>query len=165
MPSRRSVLAGLGVATTGGLGGCSVLAAGDPGYVQLKAIHGIDVVEGVRHDSAVLEVELSSPAGSGPPELAVVDDRWADRFESPRTPTVSESLAHDLGRAFDDVRYIVGVCCPAWADPDEDVGCFNVATTRETLNGAQVHDRVRASSDGDVLTIHAVEGEWEFEPR
>lgn len=163
MPSRRSVLATVSVASVGAFGGCSILSPGNEGYVQLKSIQATATVDGTSHTESIVRVGLSSPPGEEEPELSRLDDRWVDRFETPRTPEVSESLARDFDREFDDVRYVVGVCCPAWADPEEDVGCFNVATTRETFNRAQVHDRVRASSDGTTLTIHSVDGEWNFE--
>ena len=63
------------------------------------------------------------------------------------------------------MRYVVGVTSPGVADEGESVGSYNVSTTRETFDRVQVADRVRASSDGTYLTLHAVDGRWTFEPR
>lgn len=163
MPSRRTVLAAAGTTAAATTAGCSLVSRGSAGYVQLKSINGVRETSDGRAEESVVRVSLSSPAGEGPPELLYLADRWADRFETPRRPVVSDALAADLDVAYDTVRYVVGVCCPAWADDGEDVGCYNVATTRTNFDRVQVHDRVRASSDGTYLTIHEVDGEWEFE--
>ncbi|WP_255151364.1 hypothetical protein [Halorarius halobius] len=162
MPSRRTLLWTVGTASLAATAGCSALDRGVPGYVQLKSIEGVRTDDGTRHGESILRVTLSSPPG-GRPELSHVNDEWVDRFETPHTPTVSDALAADLSAAFDEVRYVVGVCSPKWADDGEPIGCYNVNTTRKTFDRAQVHDRVRASSDGTYLTVHAVDGEWNFE--
>lgn len=166
MPSRRTLLHG--IATTGsvalaGLAGCSALAPGVQGYVQLKSIAGVTTENGSRREDSILRVQLSSPPGDGPPAVVQVSDEWIGRFENPREPVLSDDLHDDLRQAYDEVRYVVGVCSPAWADDeDERIGCFNVATTRENFDRVQVHQAVRASSDGTELAIHAVDGDWAF---
>lgn len=163
MPSRRTLLRSAGVAAAGALAGCNALRPGAEGYVQLKSIEGRYEEDGVRKGDRVLDVELSSPPGEKPPELDGPTEEWERYFETPREPTVSGTLHDELRRSYEEVRYVVGVCTPKWAGDDEDVGCYNVATTRETFNRAQVHDRVRASSDGSSLTIHSVDGRWPFD--
>jgi hypothetical protein len=164
MPSRRRLLAAVGTAATAATAGCSVLDRGVDGYVQLKSIGGLVETDGTRREEDVVRVSLSSPPGGGPPSLDHLADRWADRFEQPRYPTVSDALATDLEAAYDEVRYVVGVCAPAWADEGERIGCYNVATTRANFDRTQVHDRVRAASDGTYLTIYEVDGDWSFGP-
>jgi len=163
MPSRRAVL-GSGSALAGlALTGCSAFDRGVEGYVQLKSIQVVENADGRRTQRSILRATLSSPPGAEPPELTHRSDEWADRFDTPREPVVPDTLHDDLNRAYDAVRYVVGVCSPEWAHDDEPVGCYNVATTRENFNEVQVHDRVRASSDGTYLTIHSVDGSWTFE--
>lgn len=164
MPSRRNLLRTASGATCGLLAGCPSLDRGDEGYVQLKSIQVRYSEDGRRVDESILRVTLSSPPGAEQPELNELDGEWADRFETPHEPVVPDVLHADLSRAYETVRYVVGVCCPAWADDEEEsVGCYNVATTRENFNRVQVHDRVRASSNGTYLTIHSREGTWSFE--
>ncbi|WP_323674618.1 hypothetical protein [Halorubellus sp. PRR65] len=163
MPSRRTALRRVGVATAVGLAGCSVLDRGVDGYVQLKSIFGTPVDGEDRGNEHVLRVQLASSPGSEPPDLRQHDDRWTDRFDDPRRPVVSDDLHADLEREYDDLHYLVGVCSPAWADDDERIGCYNVRTTRENFNAVQVHQRVRASSDGTSLTIHSTDGQWAFD--
>jgi hypothetical protein len=166
MVSRRPLLRGIaatGTAGLAGLAGCSAFAPGVEGYVQLKSIAGVTDEDGTRSEEVVLRVSLASPPGDGPPRLGQRREEWVARFENPREPVVSDALHDDLGRTYDDVRYVVGVCSPEWADDDESIGCFNVATTRENYNRVQVHQAVRASSDGTSLTIHAVDGQWTFD--
>jgi|AntRauTorcE11898_2_1112593.scaffolds.fasta_scaffold12288_3 hypothetical protein len=166
MIPRRTLLHGIATAGTlglAGLAGCSAFARGVEGYVQLKSIAGVTDRDGTRSEESILRVQLSSPPGDGPPELVQYSDEWFERFENPREPLVSDDLHEDLRRAYDDVRYVVGVCSPKWADDDERIGCYNVATTRENYNRVQVHQAVRASSDGTSLTIHSVDDEWSFD--
>lgn len=163
MPSRRELLVATGTVASGALAGCTLLERGVPGYVQLKSIQGRYRTNGRQHEESVLRVTLSSPPGERPPEVAFLDGEWESRFEEQREPVVSNSLHADLQQSYETVRYVVGVCSREWADEGEESGCFNVATTRENFNRVQVHDRVRASSDGTFLTIHSVEGKWSFE--
>jgi len=79
-------------------------------------------------------------------------------------PVVSDAVHRQLTGRFDMVRYVVGTTSPAWAENGESLGSFNMATTRANFNRVQVHDRVTASSDGSYLTIHSVDGIWEFTP-
>lgn len=161
--SRRTVLRTAGVAIAGAFAGCTALDRGAEGHVQLKSISGVTENEGRSVEVSVLGVDASFSPDSEPPEVRYLDDAWADRFDAPREPAVSDALHDDLIRTFDRVRYAVGVCSPSWADDGESVGCYNVATTRENFNRVQVHDRVRASSDGTSLTVHSVDGTWTFD--
>jgi hypothetical protein len=163
VPSRRAALRSVGAATAVGLAGCSVLDRGADGYVQLKSITGVQVTEGERVDDSVLRVSLASPPGSAAPDVDSLAEDWTDAFETPARPVVTDETAAALDRAYDEVRYVVGVCCPEWADDGEHIGCYNVRTTRENFNAVQVHQRVRASSDGTYLTIHSTDGQWQFE--
>lgn len=162
MPSKRALLRAGGAVVGTVLAGCESLR-GVEGYVQLKSIQGRGTRDGRQFEESILRVTLSSPPGEAPPELTFVEDAWVNRFETPRKPTVSESLHNDLDRKYDTVRYVVGVCTPAWADNDESEGCYNVATTRQNFNAVQVHERVRASSDGTYLTIHSMDRQWTFD--
>ena len=162
MPSRRALLHATSVAAAGLLAGCGALQRGVDGYVQLKSIAGRYTEDGTRYEESLLRVGLSSPPG-GSPDVRRRSDEWADRFDDPAEPTVGEPLHADLRQAYEEVRYVVGVCSSEWSDDGESVGCYNVATTRENFNRVQVHDRVRASSDGTSLSIHSVDGTWEFE--
>lgn len=163
MPSRRTLLRAVpGTVALAGAAGCSALEPGVDGYVQLKAINGVTSASGTRSEETLLRVQLSSPPGDGPPQVVHENEEWSDRFANPREPVVLDALHQDLQDAYDEMRYIVGVCSPEWADDDEEIGCYNVATTRGNFNRVQVHQAVRASSDGTSLTIHAVDGDWSF---
>jgi len=162
MPSRRSILRAASAAAGGALAGCTALRRGVEGYVQLKSVAGQDSENGRQHEESVLRVALSSPPGAGEPEVTFRSEEWTDCFDAPHEPVVSDALHEKLSRAYDRVRYVVGVCSPAWADDGEPIGCYNVATSRENFNRVQVHDRVRVSSDGTSLSVHSVDGEWTF---
>lgn len=163
MVSRRTLLHAGSVAASGVLAGCSVPGLGVSGYVQLKSIGARAQRDGRQVERSILRVTLSSPPGAEPPELTYLHDEWADRFDTPREPVVSDAFHDELIQAYDTVRYVVGVCSPAWAGNRESVGCYNVSTTRANFNRVQVHNRVRASSDGTYLSIHSVDGTWTFE--
>ena len=160
MPSRRTLLRTISVAAGSVYAGCSSLDPGVDGYVQLKSI---EAREGNDAFETVLRVVLSSPPGASQPDLTHHQDEWVNRFDTPHEPVVSDALHDDLTQAYDTVKYVVGVCSPSWADSGESVGCRNESMSREDFNGVQVHDRVRASTDGRTLSIHSVEGSWTFE--
>lgn len=162
MPSRRSLIRTASAVAGGAFAGCTSLSRGVDGYVQLKSVQGRYSENGQQFEESIIRVTLSSPPGADSPELTFLSDEWKDRFDTPHEPAVSDALHSDLSQAYDSVRYVVGVCCPAWADDKESEGCYNVSTTRENFNRVQVHDRVRASSDGTSLTIHSVDGRWTF---
>lgn len=163
MPSKRQLLAASGTLFAAGFAGCSLYDRGTDGYVQLKSVQARET-DGTRQtERSLIRVTLSSPPGAGRPELTYLDDEWGERFDTPRTPVVTDALHAELTRAFETIRYIVGVCTPAWADDGESTGCYNVSTTRENFNRVQVHDQVTASSDGTSLVIHSVDGTWGFE--
>jgi hypothetical protein len=167
MPSRRTLLGTAAAGCTLALGGCvSDLTDRRPvdGYVQLKAVVGVRERDGTRESIDVVSVTGSYEPNDEPPD-ATVAEAWADRFPVPRAPVVSDSLHDALAEAFDEVRYVVGVTSPEWADEDDDeaVGSYNVATTRRNFNRVQVHTAVTAGSDGTSLTIHSVDGLWDFE--
>ena len=161
MPSRRTLLRTASVAA-GSLAGCSALARGVDGYVQLKSI---EAREGStdRPFTTILRVTLSSPPGASQPEVTHSHDEWIDRFDTPHNPIVSDVIYDDLTRAYSTVKYVIGVCSPSWRDRGESVGCTNDAASRTAFNRVQVHDRVRASTDGGSLSIHSVAGAWPFE--
>jgi hypothetical protein len=162
MPSRRTVLGAAGTGVALALSGCTGTADRVEGYVQLKSIDGLLREPGRTEEVSVLKVYASHENGT-PPELAVLDEEWADRFPVPRRPVVPDGLHDALTDRFDAVRYVVGTTSPGWAGDGESFGSFNVATTRENFNRVQVHTAVTASSDGTYLTIHSVDGLWEFD--
>lgn len=162
MPSRRTLLLAAGTLAGGGIAGYAFFNRGVDGYVQLKSVQGRYERDGNRFEESIVRVTLSSPPGEAPPEVTFLHDEWRSRFETPREPVVSDSLHDDLRRRYDTLRYVVGVCSPDWADSEEPVGCYNVSTARENFNRVQVHDRVRASSDGTSLSIYSVDGDWTF---
>lgn len=163
MPSRRTVPRTVSALTFGSFAGCTQFFGGVDGYVQLKSIAGRYSGSRRQTEVSILRVTLSSPPGAEPPSVTYLHDDWEAEFDSPRTPVISDDLHGELQRAYETIRYVVGVCSPSWAkSEDESVGCYNVATTRKNFNRVQVHDHVEASSDGTFLTIHSVEGDWTF---
>lgn len=162
MPSRRTVLSAVGSGVALPFTGCLDTKQRVQGYVQLKAINGIQEEPDKREVVPVLEVRASHENDAGP-ELIHLEDEWEDRIPIPRKPVVSEELHDAFSDRFDSVRYVVGITSPGWADEDESLGSFNVATTRENFNRVQVHTKVTASSDGTYLTIHSVDGIWDFD--
>lgn len=161
-PSRRTFLRVAGTSVPLALAGCLGTARRVEGYVQFKVIDGVVEEPGRRATVPILGVDASYENGT-PPELGHLDEEWAEWFSNPRRPVVSDALHEAFTEAFDAMRYVVGTTSPAWAADDEALGSFNVATTRETFNRVQVHDRVIASSDGTYLTIHSVDGQWDFD--
>jgi len=162
MPSRRTVIGSLGAAALSGLGTWWWLTPEHAtGYVQEKSIEA-RYREGNRlHSESVVTVTLNSPPGS--PQLNWLHDDWQERFDSPTTPVVSEALHHELQQAYEDVRYIVGVCSPSWGDGERAAGCYNAGAGRADFNRVQVHDRVTASRTDAGISIHGVEGTWSFD--
>ena len=161
MPSRRTLLRSLSVAA-GSLAGCSTLDRGVNGYVQLKSIEARGGTDN-RSFETIIRVMLSSPPGKSQPEVTHFNDEWVYWFETPHEPVVSDGLSEDLSQAYTTVKYVIGVCSPSWGDSGESVGCTNDTTSRTDFNRVQVHDRVRASTDGSSLSIHSVDGNWTFE--
>lgn len=162
MPSRRTVLGAVGTGVALSLSGCTGTADRVEGYVQLKVIDGLLKEPGRTEEVPILTVHASHENGE-PPELVHLNEQWADRLPVPRKPVVSDGLHDAFTDRFDAVRYVVGTTSPGWADDSERLGSFNVATTRENFNRVQVHTEVTASSDGSYLTIHSVDGLWEFD--
>jgi hypothetical protein len=161
MPSRRAFLTTVGTGVPLALAGCLNSPPRVEGYVQFKVINGQIEEQGRTTEIPIINVGASFENGT-PRDLVHLNEEWADQFPSPRKPTVSDSLHDTLTQQFDSVRYVVGTTSPGWAEDDESVGSFNVATTRENFNRVQVHSRVTASSDGTSLTIHSVDGLWNF---
>jgi len=162
MPSRRALLGSVGSGVSLALAGCLNRARRVEAYVQFKLIDGVIAESGRRREVPIVEVDASYENGTQP-ELVHLDEEWADRFPVPRRPVVPESLHGALADRFDAVRYVVGATSPAWAEGEESLGSFNVATTRENFNRVQVHTAMTASSDGTYLTVHSVDGLWEFD--
>ena len=162
MPSRRTVIRSLGVAALGGLGAWLWLTPAT-GYVQEKSIEARYREGNQLHSESVITVTLSNPPGSDSPQVNWLHDDWQDRFESPATPVVSESLHTELQQVYEEIRYVVGVCSPAWGEIEQATGCYNASAGREDFNRVQVHDRVTASKTNAGLSIHNVEGKWSFD--
>ncbi|WP_178917860.1 hypothetical protein [Natronomonas gomsonensis] len=162
MPSRRAFLTTVGTAVPLALAGCLDSAQRVEGYVQFKLIDGLIEEQGETTEVSIIHVDASYENGA-PPNLVYLNEEWTDQFPIPRKPTVSDSLHERLTEQFDSVRYVIGTTSPEWAEDDESVGSFNVATTRENFNRVQVHTKVTASSDGTYLTIHSVDGLWNFD--
>jgi hypothetical protein len=133
------------------------------GYIQLKSIIGLTRRSGDTEQTSILRVTASYEPNSAPQELGHLDENWADRFPVPRAPVVSDALHSAFTDQFDTVRYVVGTTSPQWAEDGESLGSFNVATTRTNFNRVQVHNEVTVSSDGTFLTIHSVDGLWNFD--
>lgn len=162
MPSRRTFLGTVGLGLACGVAGCITGPRRVEGYIQFKSIAGVIERLGEYREVDIISVDASYEPSKTPPDVSLSEE-WADHFPAPQMPVVPISLDTALHEQFDDVRYVVGVTSPEWAEEDETVGSFNVATTRENFNRVQVHTRVTASSDGTYLTIHSVDGLWEFD--
>jgi hypothetical protein len=162
MPSRRAFLSTAGTGVSLALAGCLNATQRVEGYVQFKLIDGLVEDSGRTTEVPIINVDASYENDT-PPNLVHLDEEWADQFPIPRMPTVSDSLHDALTEQFDAVRYVVGTTSPEWAEDDESVGSFNVATTRQNFNRVQVHTKITASSDGTYLSIHSVDGLWDFE--
>jgi hypothetical protein len=164
MPSRRTYLGAIGTGAVVSLAGCLNADERVDAYIQYKSITGV-VEDGMhRENHRIVTVDTSYDPNGEPPDLVHLDDEWADRFPVPRMPVVSDGLHEQFTERFDTVRYVVGTTSPEWAEDGESLGSFNVATTRTNFNRVQVDTRVTASSDGSYLTIHSVDGVWEFTP-
>lgn len=163
MPSRRTVLGTLGAGATFTIAGCLDSPGRVEGYIQLKSITGLTGRSGDTEQTSILRVTASYEPNRAPPELGHLEEDWADRFPVPRAPVVSDALHNAFTDQFDTVRYVVGTTSPKWAEDGESLGSFNVATTRTNFNRVQVHSKVTASSDGTFLTIHSVDGLWNFD--
>jgi hypothetical protein len=164
MPSRRTFLGAIGAGAIVSLAGCLNSDERVEAYIQFKSIAGVIEEETRREQIPIIDVDASYDPNGEPPGLVHLNDEWANRFPVPRMPVVSDALHNRLTERFDTVRYVVGTTSPEWAENGESVGSFNVATTRANFNRVQVHSRVTASSDGSYLTIHSVDGIWEFTP-
>ncbi|CAJ52218.1 hypothetical protein [Haloquadratum walsbyi] len=164
MPSRRSIIASLGALTLSGFGAWFWLTSESAsGYVQEKSIEARYREENQLHSESIITVTLSNPPGSAPPQLSWLHDDWQNQFDSPTSPVVSEALDKQLHQAYEDIRYIVGVCTPAWGNEQQETGCHNAPTSREEFNRVQVHNRVSASYTDTGLSIHRVNGTWAFD--
>ncbi|SEV98471.1 twin-arginine translocation signal domain-containing protein [Halobacterium jilantaiense] len=162
MPSRRTFLRAAGVGVPVALAGCLDSRERVEGYVQLKTIQARETESSESAYDTIIDIEATYENDTGP-ELTRLEEDWAAHFPVPRKPTVSDALHETLTDQFESVRYIVGVTSPGWADDGESVGSFNVATTRENFNRVQVHSAVTVSSDGTSLTVHSVDGVWDFD--
>ena len=163
MPSRRTLLGTIGAGATFAIAGCLDSQERVEGYIQLKSITGLTRESGKTEQTSILRVTASYEPNSAPPRLEHLDENWADQFPVPRAPVVTEALHNTFIDEFDAVRYVVGTTSPKWAENGESLGSFNVATTRANFNRVQVHNEVTASSDGTFLTIHSVDGLWNFD--
>ena len=164
MLSRRTLLSSVGTGAVVSLAGCLNSEDRVDAYIQCKSITGVIEEESYRESVSVINVDASYGPNREPPGLVHLNDDWANQFPVPRMPVVSDALHKQLTERFDTVRYVVGTTSPEWAKNGESLGSFNVATTRTNFNRVQVDSRVTASSDGTYLTIHSVDGVWEFTP-
>lgn len=162
MPSRRAFLSTVGTGVPFAFAGCLSSPQRVKGYVQFKVIDGYIEEPGRTTEIPIINVDASYENGT-PPNLVHLNEEWENLFPIPRKPTVSDSLHDRLTEQFDSVRYVVGTTSPGWAEDDASLGSFNVSTTRENFNRVQVHSKVTASSDGTYLTIHSVDGLWDFD--
>lgn len=152
-----------GTGTVLGLVGCLNATHRVEGYIQFKIINGLLEEPGQTDVVSILNVQASHE-NNEPPDRTHLNEEWAAQIPVPRMPVVSDTLHEALTERFDSVKYIVGTVSPEWAEDGESLGAFNVATTRENFNRVQVHSKVNASSDGTYLTIHSVDGLWNFDP-
>uniref|UniRef100_A0A8A2VI70 Uncharacterized protein n=1 Tax=Haloterrigena alkaliphila TaxID=2816475 RepID=A0A8A2VI70_9EURY len=141
---------------------------GVDGYVQLKSIEAWkrDSEGGELFKDVIIRVWPKSQPGPYEPELKILDDEWADRFDTPLEPVVSDELHDDLDRAYEILQYTVGVCSEEWVDNYDDgdeIVCYNAPVSRGEFNTAQLYDHVRASYENHELSIHSREGEWTFD--
>jgi hypothetical protein len=148
------MLSTLAAGVAGAVAGCNEPMTAT-GYVQVKAVLGRR--NGTTRD--VIQVQLGDPESKGVID-GVVRDRWADRFEDPKRPTVPAALHEDLESYYEDVTYLVGVCSDDWPD----TYCNNAQADREDFNRVQVYDRVRAAMEDSEIEIYGVEGTWTFPP-
>jgi hypothetical protein len=164
MPSRRSIIASIGGAALSGFGVWYWFTSKSAtGYVQEKSIEARYREDNQLHSESIITVTLSNPPGSGSPQLNWLHDDWQSQFDSPSSPVVSEDLHQELQQAYEDIRYVVGVCSPTWGDEQQETGCHNAPTSRENFNQVQVHDRVTASRTDTGLSIDSVNGTWSFD--
>jgi hypothetical protein len=154
MPSRRAMLSALAAGAAGALAGCNEPMTAT-GYVQLKAVKGRR--NGTTRD--VIQVQLGEPESKGVID-GFVEERWADRFEDPKRPTVSAALHEDFESYYEEVTYLLGVCSNDWPD----AYCNNASADREDFNRVQVYDEVRAAMADSGIEIYGVEGTWTFPP-
>ncbi|ELZ95843.1 hypothetical protein C440_06122 [Haloferax mucosum ATCC BAA-1512] len=164
MPSRRTILGALGATAVSSVVGYRWLNR-VTGYVQEKSVEVRYREDDRWHGESVITVALNLSAESDQPDLHWLHDDWEDRFETPHTPVVSDTLHEDLQREYETVRYVVGVCSPEWETDEDRIGCRNANVSRADFNRVQAHDRVKASYDSLGLSIHDVEGTWSFDER
>lgn len=162
MPSRRAFLAIAGTSVPVTLAGCLDSPQRVKGYIQFKTITGLREGPSRTTEIPIIKVDASYENDT-PPDLVHLNEEWRNQFPIPQMPTVPDALHSRFTERFDSVRYVVGTTSPGWAEDDESLGSFNVATTRENFNRVQVHSKVTASSDGTSLTIHSVDGLWKFD--
>lgn len=163
MPSRRTIIASLGGAGLSGFGAWFWLTSESAtGYVQEKSIEARYREDNQLHSESIITVTLSNPPGSDSSQLNRLHDDWHGQFESPTSPIVSEPLHQELQQAYENIRYVVGVCSPAWSDEEQGTGCYNAPTSREEFNRVQVYDRVTASHTDTRISIQSVNGTWSF---
>ncbi|QCS42688.1 hypothetical protein [Natrinema versiforme] len=170
MPSRRTLLSTASTAAVGAVAGCTVASSDRSvdGYVQLKSIEAWkrDPDGEELSKDVIIRVWPKSRPGPREPELKILDDEWADRFDTPLEPVVSDELHDDLDRTYETLQYTVGVCSEEWIDKYDDgneIVCHNASVSREEFNTAQLYDHVRASYENHELSIHSREGEWTFD--
>lgn len=83
-------------------------------------------------------------------------DAWADDFENPRHPTVSNELATTLEDAYESVGYYLGVESPAW-NTEQTGDNYNGWASRQNFNQVQVPNQVRVTKSPPRIRIHSVE--------
>ncbi len=162
--NRRTLLASLTAAGAAGIPGCSTPPS-TTGYVQSKAIDvwRNEESQAIRED--VIRVSLGVLETTQRPRVEYLADEWADRFSTPRRPTVSEALHRELQTEYNRVSYTLSVCSEEWGDDSNPAeGCRFAATSRADFSQVQVYDRVTATLDHNRMTIENVKGTETFTP-
>jgi len=162
VPSRRTVIRSLGVSVLPLIAGCSSANffgnQGVTGHIELKQIRVETALEEGLPEGRILTVKRLKQ-DDGTPYIDVgLADAWADDFENPRHPVVSDELATTLEESYESVRYYLGVESPAW-DTKQTGDNYNAWASRQDFNQAQVSEQVRVtkSQSPPRIRIHSVE--------
>ncbi|MFB6154992.1 MAG: hypothetical protein ABEJ22_03790 [Haloferacaceae archaeon] len=157
MPSRRTLLAGLGsaalaVATTG----CLDARYAPSAFCQLKVV---DVEwtddRGRRWRDEILWA-MADPEDRR--LYARVAEEFASVADGPAAVSVSADLESELRRTFLAVDYLLGFCGPAFRTGERDTGCRNTsADSRADFERLQVGDDAAVSLVDHAFRVHGVD--------
>lgn len=163
MPSRRRLLATLGVGATTSLAGCLTdLGLAKTGFPQVKVV---DVAW--RHRGRRYRDEILWAVSDGESTLDCrVAERYREVVRAPDDIRVTEAMERRLLRDFEAVTYVVGFC---WKGED-GLTCRNPGATQETFDRVQFGDRaefVFRNSGVEVLEVYEDAGsdpdDWTIE--